>query len=260
MGKNNIFLPVSQHDVEIAAMGTGVYRDTVTRGLPKATKTKSWVMKMFSAFTFLGLIFGGTIVGLSFKMIGDSQVGYYNSESGYMGPGTYFQFPWTKEEMKIVDIGVEFMRLERLVVVVANGQEFRIQNANVVYNVSNVDTYVKTLKKVTSPVYCQGDIENAVIDNISGTTPEDLPSLKELRDIPVPDCGITVERVVVSKPIVVTRQRCVSEEEETTKMPATTTTTTTTKMPATVGPDGLEVEDLLVGDGSGHGSIPGHGR
>jgi hypothetical protein len=265
MGKNKNFLPVSQRDVEIplvgsvagpaaavAAMGqaglSGPYQEAVTqnrRGLPKATKTKSWVMKMFSAFTFIGLIFGGTIIGFSFKMIGDNQVGYYNSESGYMGPGTYFQFPWTKEELKIVDVGIKFMRLERLMgVLETNDQEFMIQNANVVYNVSDVDTYVQTLKHVKSPVYCQAEIENAVLDDIISTTiPDKLLSLKELRDIVVPDCGITVERVVVSRPIFTQKNPVIlnmndqpqvtyqTQEDETTNKP--TTTTTMTKRPVT---------------------------
>lgn len=255
MGKN--FLPVSTRDVElplmsegpaaaVAAMGnmgTGVYRDTVTqnrRGLPKAIKTKSWVMKMFSALTFLGLIFGGTIVGFSFKMIADNQVGYYNNESGYMGPGTYFQFPWTKEEMKIVDVGIEFLRLERLMgVLEANDQEFMIQNANVIYSVSDVDQYIQTLKDVRSPVYCQTEIENAVLDAAVGTSPEDLPTLKELRNIPVPECGTTIERVALSRPIISQKNPLIvnvdgqqqprityqtQNDELTTKSTATTTT------------------------------------
>ena len=217
MGKKN-FLPVSTHDVDVelplrhegpaAATGTGVYRDTVTqniRGLPKATKTKSWVMKMFSALTFLGLIFGGTIVGFSFKMIDDNQVGYYNSEPGYMGPGTYFQFPWTKKEMKVVDVGIEFLRLERLMgVLKANDQAFMIMNANVIYNVSDVDQYINTLKDVRSPIYCQTEIENAVLDSIVSTDPKELPNLKELKNIPpVSYCGMTIERAVLSKPIII---------------------------------------------------------
>lgn len=249
MGKKN-FLP----DVElplmsegptaaVAAMGvgTGVYRDTVTqnrRGLPKATKTKSWVMKMFSALTFLGLIFGGTIVGFSFKMIADYQVGYYNNEPGYMGPGTYFQFPWTKQEMKIVDVGIEFLRLERLMgVLEANEQEFMIQNANVIYNVSNVDQYIQTLKDVRSPVYCQTEIENAVLDDIVTTDPEELPGLKELRDIPVPDCGMTIERAVLSRPIITQKNPLIVNVDgqqqprvtyQTQDEPPTTTKSTTT--------------------------------
>ena len=253
MVKKN-FLPVSTGDVElplseglVASMGTGVYRDTVTqnrRGLPKATKTRSWIMKMFSALTFLGLIFGGTIVGFSFKMIADNQVGYYNSGEGYMGPGTYFQFPWTKEEMKIVDVGKEFMRLEHLMgVLEANEQEFMVQNANVIYNVSDVDKYINILKNVTSPVYCQTEIENAVIDDIVITDPEELPVLKELRDIPVTKCGMTIERAIISRPIITktnlvnvdgTQQpRVTSCEEVTTPKPpqSATTTKTTTQAP-----------------------------
>jgi hypothetical protein len=254
MVKKN-FLPVSTGDVElplseglVASMGTGVYRDTVTqnrRGLPKATKTRSWIMKMFSALTFLGLIFGGTIVGFSFKMIAYNQVGYYNSSEGYMGPGTYFQFPWTKEEMKIVDVGKEFMRLEHLMgVLEANEQEFMVQNANVIYNVSDVDKYINILKYVESPVYCQTEIENAVIDDIVITDPEELPGLKELRDIPVTECGMTIERAIISRPIITktnlivnvdgTQQpRVTSREEVTTPKPpqSATTTKTTTQAP-----------------------------
>lgn len=257
MVKKN-FLPVSTRDVElplmsegpaaaVAAMGTGVTQNR--RGLPKATKTKSWVMKMFSALTFLGLIFGGTVVGFSFKMIADNQVGYYNNEPGYMGPGTYFQFPWTKEEMKIVDVGVEFLRLERLMgVLEANDQEFMIQNANVIYNVSDVDQYIQTLKDVRSPVYCQTEIENAVLDDIVITDPEELPGLKELRDIPVLDCGMTIERAILSRPIITQKNPLIVRGRPTAprhvpdtrrpgshhpKPPATTksTTTTTTQAP-----------------------------
>jgi len=207
------FLP-NRHDIEmpltgnaaVAAlgMGTGVYRDTVQnrRHLPKATKTKLWVMKMFSAFTFLGLIFGGTIFGFSFKVIGDNQVGYYKSESGYMGPGTYFQFPWTKEDMQVVDVGYQFLRINRFMGGMLNDEEFEIQNANVVYKVTDVDTYIRTLKDdEISPEYCKGLIEITVIDNISGTPIQELLSRKELQDINVPECGINVKKVIVSKPI-----------------------------------------------------------
>jgi len=198
---------------------------------------------MFSALTFLGIIFGGTIVGFSFKMISDNQVGYYNSEPGYMGPGTYFQFPWTKEEMKIVDVGLEFMKIERLVgVLEANNQEFMIQNANVIYNVSDVDKYIQNLKDVKSPVYCQTELENAVRDNVVRTDPEKLPGLKELKDIPVTECGMTIKRAILSGPSIthktplvvniagaqqprVTDQTQDREEEATIPKPTTTTTT-----------------------------------
>lgn len=259
MGKRN-FLPVSTRDIELPLMsegaavsamgGTGVYRDTVTqnrRGLPKAAKTKSWVMKMFSAFTFLGLIFGGTVVGFSFKIIADNQVGYYNSEPGYMGSGTYFQFPWTKEEMKIVNVGIEFLKLDRLMgVLEANDQEFLIQNANVIYNVSDVDQYIQTLKDVKSPVYCQTEIESAVLEVIVSTDPEKLPSLKELRDIPVTDCGMTIERAILSRPIITQKNPLIvnvdgaqqphvtyqtRDEDVTTPKHPTTTKSTTTQPP-----------------------------
>ena len=222
MGKKN-FLPVSQHDVEmplmggsaaaaaaversglLATMGSGVYKTTVTQnrqGLPKAAITKSWVMKMFSAFTFLGLIFGGTIVGFSFKMIGDNQVGYYDSEPGYMIPGTYFQFPWTREEMRIVDVGIEFLRLKQLSGSLGD-DEFMIPNTNVIYNVEDVDTYVATLKDSKSPLYCETEIENAVLDKLMVLNESNFLTLKEMKDIPVSPCGININKVTFSRPII----------------------------------------------------------
>jgi hypothetical protein len=206
MGKKN-FLPISQRDVELPLMGnvpegTGVYRDTVTqnrRGLPKAVKTKSWVMKMFSALTFLGLIFGGTIIGFSFKMIGDNQVGYYDGESGYMEPGIYFQFPWTKEEMHIVNIGREFLHLENIIGVFNNGSEneFHIAKADVSYNIHDIDKYINVIQDM-DPVYCHTEIEKAIIEDISNS---DIQSLFEVYNISVNECGINIRRAVISKPI-----------------------------------------------------------
>lgn len=112
MGKKN-FLPMS-NDAESSLMGgTGVYQNT-TMPLPKTVKTRPWVMRMFSVLSFIGCVFGITVVGFSFKMVGENQVGYYNSEAGYREPGLYFQFPWTKEEMHFVNVGVEFLKLEQL--------------------------------------------------------------------------------------------------------------------------------------------------
>jgi hypothetical protein len=238
MGKNkNIFLPVSTRDVEdvelpfmsedrsaaaVAAMGA------VTRRLPKATKTKPWVMKMVSTLAFLALIFGGTITGFSFKMIADNQVGYYDSEPGYMGPGTYFQFPWTTEQMQVVNVGAEFLQLNNLMGVLLNhgNQEFMIQNADVLYNVSDVNKYIETLKAFRSPIYCHTEIKNAIIDHISKTKLRKL-DMKVLIDIPVYVCGITINRALLSSPLTVNAQED-PEEEAATK--STTTKTTTTEV------------------------------
>jgi hypothetical protein len=191
-------------------------------------------MKMFSALSFIGLIFGGTIFGFSFKIVGNNQVGYYyTNETSYVDTGIYFQFPWTKEEMKIANVGREFLRLDHLTVVV-NKREFMIQNTNVIYNVSDVARYIQTLKDVKSPVYCQTEIENAVIDSIVRIDPEKIPSLKELKNIPVPCCGITIERAVIGtkkNPLFVNSTQHPHDddrEEVTTPKPTTTTNSTTT--------------------------------
>jgi hypothetical protein len=135
---NNVELPLIGPAAAVAAMGgTDVHLDKNRRRV--ANKTKSCVMKMFSTIAFLCLIFGGTIFGFSFKIIADNQVGYYNNEPGHIGPGTYFQFPWTKEEMKVVNVGIEFLMFELLMGGGTNNQELIIRNANVIYNVSDVD-------------------------------------------------------------------------------------------------------------------------
>ncbi len=219
MGKK-IFLPVSTQEphVELPFMSENV----AARGLPKATKAKPWVMKMFSTLTFLGLIFGGTIAGFSFKIINDDQVGYYNSEPGYMGPGIYFQFPWTTEKMNVVNMG-GFLSFNNLVGVVEN-QEFKIQNIDVVYNVSDVNKYIQTLKKVRSPIYCQNEIKDAILDLSMQVFRTERPSLIEniegqydnsrliirkksfnsflLKDIPMSECGIIIDQAVFSTPII----------------------------------------------------------
>jgi len=193
------FLPVSsERDVEMPMMGgpaaaaaMGVYRDMVSQNihsLPKATKTKSWVMKMFSALAFLGLIFGGTVVGFSFKIVKDNHVGYYTNETGYMGPGTYFQFPWTKEDMHIVDVGgLKFLRLDLV------GQNDNITLAKVFYSISDVEEYVRSLKNISSPNYCQTEIETAVLEGIRNTSVS-LSTLK-VTNIPVNNCGIIISSI-----------------------------------------------------------------
>ena len=227
MGKKNIFLPVNTQEshVELPFMSENVAARGLPKAtsLPKATKAKPWVMKMFSTLTFLGLIFGGTIAGFSFKIIDDNQVGYYNSEPGYMDPGIYFQFPWTTEKMRVVNVGKEYLSFNNLVGVVKN-QEFKIQNIDVVYNVSDVNKYIQTLKNVRSPIYCQSKIKDAILDVSVKVFRTERPSLIEdiaydqydnshlirrksfnsfqLKDIPVSECGITIDQAIFSTPII----------------------------------------------------------
>ena len=169
MGKNK-FLPVSSdveaQDIELSLMSEGrpaaavAAMGHVTQSLPKATKTKPWVKKMFSALAFLGLLFGGTI-GFSTIVIAEDQVGYYNSESGYMGPGTYLQFPWATEKMQIVKVRGKYLRLDNLAGVAGN-HKFRIKKIYVHYTVTDVDKYIQTLKEV-SPTYCRTEMRNAIL-------------------------------------------------------------------------------------------------
>lgn len=213
------FLPVSLNDVDIplingpkaavASMGTGVYKDTVTT-IPKAVKTKSWVMKMFSSIAFLGLIFGGTIVGFSFKIVGDDQVGYYYKEPGFMGPGIYFQFPWTKEEMKIVDVGREFIQFKDFTGTLSTNQEFKIKTVNVNYNVSDINQYINTLKDVKSPLYCQTDIEKAILKEIYNEYDASFSIVNEMNDIAVLECGIVIDKAILYNPVIIQKNTIIS--------------------------------------------------
>jgi hypothetical protein len=207
MSKKN-FLPLSQHEVEmpmmnegavaaVAAMGSNVYNDTVTQNKAKGNKAKTWFMKMFSVFLFIGLIFGGTVMGFSVKIISDNQVGYYNNEPGYVTSGVYFQFPWTKEEMHIVDVGPNITKqFDNIIFQRPNDHEFAI-NANVIYNVSDVGTYVKTIKNVKTNTQCETNIENVIILNTHFNSK--YVSLGEFEDTEIPDCGIIVKQATIVK-------------------------------------------------------------
>jgi hypothetical protein len=211
MSKKN-FLPVNQRDVEIPLMerhnaavaalgGLEVYKNNLIEnsGLPKARKTKSWIMKMFSALTFLGLIFGGTIIGFSFKVIGINQIGYYNNEKGYMSEGVYFQFPWTKEEMHIINIGTQYMEMNNIPGVFNDGVDFTVNDAGIKYNITNIDSYVNITKQLNSPSYCIHQMKNAIRDEIQKMNK--IKHIKlELNSIEISDCGILLEQVIFSKP------------------------------------------------------------
>ena len=222
MGKNK-FLPVSSdveaQDIELSLMSEGrpaaavAAMGHVTQSLPKATKTKPWVKKMFSALAFLGLLFGGTI-GFSTIVIAEDQVGYYNSESGYMGPGTYLQFPWATEKMQIVKVRGKYLRLDNLAGVAGN-HKFRIKKIYVHYTVTDVDKYIQTLKEV-SPTYCRTEMRNAILVYLM---PGDLIrgkySVVSLKDIPVPECALFITRGVFFGHHIIT------EPQDTTTVPLT---------------------------------------
>jgi len=213
------FLPTNNNrDVEMALMhnvGKNVYKETTVReDVPRVGKAKSWIMKIFSTITLVGLIFGGTFVGLSVKIVADDQVGYYKSdtsEPGYVGPGIYLHF-WTKEKMNIVDIN-NSMFLRKMKGTLDN-QIFLIDKAYVAYSATNVDVYVETLKKLSFK-YCQGEIERAIIhDIINSTAPEDLSSVNELSNIDISKCGITVNEVQIISLIITDKKESKSKGNE----------------------------------------------
>jgi len=210
------FLPTNNNrDVEMTRMhnvGNNVYKETTVReDVPRVGKAKSWIMKIFSTITLVGLIFGGTFVGLSVKIVEDDQVGYYKSdtsEPGYVGPGIYLHF-WTKEKMNIVDIN-NSMFLRKMKGTLDN-QIFLIDKAYVAYSATNVDVYVETLKKLSFK-YCQGEIERAIIhDIINSTAPEDLSSVNELSNIDISKCGITVNEVQIISLIITDKKESKSK-------------------------------------------------
>jgi hypothetical protein len=200
------FLPVKQHDVEnplmdsheaaVAAMGLEV----LARNGPKVVRTRSWVMRLFSAFTCMGLIFGSTVMGFSFKMVNDSQVGFFSSETGYFGPGIYLQFPWTLEEMHIVDVGVNVLKLNHLTSVFNGDQEYTIQDTTISYNVTDVKTYVETIRANKSPIFCQSLIETKVLEMISEEIANSLDFNLLGENINVPRCGVTINSIILPSP------------------------------------------------------------
>jgi len=200
------FLPLKQNDVEnplmdsheaaVAAMGLEV----LARNGPKVVRTRSWVMRLFSAFTCMGLIFGSTVMGFSFKMVNDSQVGFFSSETEYFGPGIYLQFPWTLEEMHIVDVGVNVLKLNHLTSVFNGDQEYTIQDTTISYNVTDVKTYVETIRANKSPVFCQSLIETKVLEMISSEINNSLDFNLLGENINVPRCGVTINSIILPSP------------------------------------------------------------
>jgi hypothetical protein len=200
------FLPLKQNDVEnplmnsheaaVAAMGLEV----LARNGPKVVRTRSWVMRLFSAFTCMGLIFGSTVMGFSFKMVNDSQVGFFSSETGYFGPGIYLQFPWTLEEMHIVDVGVNVLKLNHLTSVFNGDQEYTIQDTTISYNVTDVKTYVETIRANKSPVFCQSLIETKVLEMISSEIDNSVDFNLLGENINVPRCGVTINSIILPSP------------------------------------------------------------
>lgn len=176
------FLPMINSDV---------YNETST-SRPRKT---SILTKIFSAILFIGLLFGSTMLGISVKNVGTNQVGYYDSLPGVYTSGVYFQFPWM-EEMKTLDVGRRYTKLDRLIGSIADGRTFNVQNANVAYEVYNVENFVNEYKK--SPKLCDSEIENTVSESIAKT----LEAEPRTDYFEIPKCGINITDITFSKPLI----------------------------------------------------------
>jgi hypothetical protein len=192
MTKKN-FLPMTMSDMP------NVYKPT-TSAIKMGSKSP-WLTKLFTVLTFLSVIFGGTIMGFSFKTVSDNQVGYYANEPGYFSKGMYFQLPWAAVDMNIVDVGLNFLDFEKVMASDASGRDFFIQKLSVMYNVSDVDKYVSTLKNFKTKKYCDNEIEIAVLAEISKQLD------RVVSNVSVPSCGISVVSLTFSTPVFGTFQK-----------------------------------------------------
>lgn len=186
---NKKFLPINSSDVEIPLMKGGI---PVEDSFEKSSRNrkgrpKTCFMKFLSVFTFMGLIFGATVLGFSFNLIGSDQIGYYKNGEGFMGKGIYFNFPWIKERMKVISIRPEITKKFDDVLV---HQEYSI-DVNVVYNVTNIANYVDNLRKDG----CVPQIESLIRNNTSIRN-SDIVYLQDFEE-KVEECGIFIKRAMI---------------------------------------------------------------
>jgi hypothetical protein len=186
---NKKFLPINSSDIEIPLIKGGI---PVEDSFEKSSRNrkgrpKTCFMKFLSVFTFMGLIFGATVLGFSFNLIGSDQIGYYKNGEGFMGKGIYFNFPWIKERMKVISIRPEITKKFDDVLV---HQEYSI-DVNVVYNVTNIANYVDNLRKDG----CVPQIESLIRNNTSIRN-SDIVYLQDFEE-KVEECGIFIKRAMI---------------------------------------------------------------
>ncbi len=177
-----------------------IYKETVYPLTKQGGKniSKNCIVKFISTMIFLGFLAGSTTLGFSMNIVGTNHVGYYQNETGYFNPGTYFQFPWVKEKMHIVAIGDRTLHLDDLHVTI-NGSVYEIDRVKVSYSVSSVDTFVRSLKKHTPGYTFEPEIREVVKSEIEYLSKDELFAKKEFEDdIPMSDYGITVREIKVS--------------------------------------------------------------
>lgn len=230
---NRKFLAMTMSDLP------NVYKPT-TSAIKMGSKSP-WLTKLFSVLAFLSVIFGGTIMGFSFKTVSDNQVGYYINEPGYFTKGMYFQLPWATVDMNIVDVGLNFLDFEKVMASDVSGRDFFIQKMSVMYNVSNVDKYVDALKTFKTKKYCENEIEITALAEISKQLE------RVVSNVSVPSCGISVVNLSFSTPVFGTFQKNDTYEVVTlnsTKVSSTSTSTTTTTTSTTTATPEIVEENV----------------
>jgi hypothetical protein len=148
--------------------------------------------------------------------------------------------------MNIVDVGINFLDFEILMSSNSSGRDFSFKKLNVMYNVSDVDKYVATLKIVKTKKYCDNEIKIAVLTEISKQL------ARVVSNVSVPSCGISV--LDFSTPVFETFQKndtyeispVVVEDSPSVIIVAITTTTTSEPLVAstTLEPEAA-VTDVL---------------
>jgi DNA repair exonuclease SbcCD ATPase subunit len=102
--------------------------------------------------------------------------------------------------MHIVDVGVNVLKLNHLTSVVNSDQEYTIQDTTISYNVTDVKTYVETIRANKSPVFCQSLIETKVLELISEEINNSLDFNLLGENINVPRCGVTINSIILPSP------------------------------------------------------------
>jgi hypothetical protein len=214
--KNAAFLlGMKDHDLEKNTLGyyDMINIETLNKKMIKSLKTKSWLMNILSIFTFLTLLFGGTLFGFSFKLVGEKQIGYYNNEIGYYEPGSYFQFPWMKQQFHIINVGIEHLQLHDITGYLSTDNvTFTIKTINIIYTVNDIDLYVKAIKDIGGVKQflklMEIQIANEIINNFKHRS---IVDIEQNNNIPIimsdaKEYGISIKNSHTTKPFLHTHQ------------------------------------------------------
>ena len=214
--------------------------DMLNQNMIKSLKSKSWVVNLFSIFTFLTLLFGGTLFGFSFKLVGENQIGYYENEMGYYLPGSYFQFPWNKQIFHIVNVGIEHLQINDIQFTsLKNNARCVIKTINIIYNVSDPERYVNIIKDVKGLKQflrmLEIQIMNEIIDYFKYSSPLDIQRTTYIPIILNSNLyGIVVQNMQITRPIIYNTFE--DESRSTLKTPKTPEPAVEPTTPKTPGP------------------------